>query len=150
MEIKVRMKSRHGIKYLKALPNNVETSLRELYSSGEIQDTVLSQTTKGVPKDTGKLRRSAYRFKDFYKETPTHKINATVRYRALNERTGFNYAFIQEIRRYKEYTTPGTDFLYLFRGLTKSAPLVKAKTAAAVMEGVNKGAKTHITVIRGK
>jgi len=76
-----------------------------------------------VPKKTGKLQRSAYKFVN----RRAWKVEAEVGY----DREGqVEYAFKRHQEQAANYTTPGTDYLYLLRAFDKYADKM-AKIIAA-------------------
>ena len=155
----------NGDDYPEKVISDVKTALKKLYDSEELNDIVIENTNDKVPKLTGFLRWSAIRYKSMYRMSSSSDMMQTqVRYRALNVRKdmknigasnhsgfgrgfsrkdlegdAFNYAHIQEVHEYDNYTTAGTGSHYLERGLEDSIPFLKAKTEKVVNEAIKKG-----------
>ena len=147
-----------------AIIRNVRKALEDLYNSEELNEIVIENTNDKVPKLTGFLRWSAVRYKSMYRMSANATFQTQVRYRALNVRKdmknigasnhsgfgrgfshrdlegdAFNYAFIQEVHEYQNYTTAGTGSHYLERGLEESIPELKKKTEQTVAKAIRKG-----------
>lgn len=155
----------NGTDYPKKVISEVKMALEKLYNSEELNEIVIEHTNDKVPKLTGFLRWSAVRYKSMYRmSSSTDMIQTQVRYRALNvakdmrnigasNHSGFgrgfshrdlvgdpfNYAFIQEVHEYANYTTAGTGSHYLERGLEESIPYIKKVTSQTVANAIKKG-----------
>ena len=155
MKIGVKMKQDD---YFNDVVDNVKKSLKDLYKSGDIQDAVIEKTWDYVPMEQGFLRASAVKYKQMYKfKGAEDMIGTEVRFRALNvkkdyENHGrhgfserdlrerpFNYAWIQEHHQFEHYTTKGTGWHYLQKGLEESKPEIRRMTLEAVRKGLKKG-----------
>ena len=147
-----------------AIIRNVRKALEDLYNSKELGEIVIAHTNDKVPKLTGFLRWSGYRYKELYHYYKGTTFQTQVRYRSLNVRKdlknmresgysgmgngfthkdlegdAFNYAYIQEVHEYQNYTTAGTGSHYLERGLEESIPELKKKTEQTIAKAIKKG-----------
>ena len=88
-----------------------------------------------VPKKTGKLKRSAYKFVN----RRAWKVDAEVGY----DREGLvEYAYERHQVKAANYTTPGTDYLYLQRAFDKYADKMADIIAATARKRFTVSAKT--------
>lgn len=152
MKLKVRMRNRHGIKYLSKLNERVNSSLRNLYQSNKLSRLVISNTLPVTPMKTGQLRKSgkfSHKYSQNGSRTGRHySFSNFVKFRAINPITGFNYAYIQEVKQHINYTTPGTHHRYLQTGIVNSNMQLFEMNLKAIENGLNHDGKTKIHISR--
>lgn len=131
--LKVKINTNNTEKYFNSLPGRVRG--RMINQSDSMAEIVKENTTPITPMRTGQLRRRFTKRPNF----GSGDIKIRIWYRAINPRTGYDYAPVQETHQYKHYTTPGTGSRYLRRGIELSRQTIKDKQINIIKGAIRNG-----------
>ena len=131
--LKAKINAGNAEKYFNQLPNRVRSGM--VNESDSMAEIVKNKATPFTPKRKGQLRTRFTKKPMFERD----KIEIKVWYRAINPKTGYDYAPIQEIHQYRHYTTPGTGPRYLRKGIELSRQTIKDKQVKIVKGAVSNG-----------
>lgn len=131
--LKARIDGNNAQQYFRQLPNRVRSGM--VSKSDRMVGIVKEKTTPITPKRSGQLRRRFNKIPSF----GDNEVEIRVYYRAINPKTGFDYAPIQETHQYRHYTTPGTGSRYLLRGMERSRETVKEMQTEVVRGAIRNG-----------
>lgn len=116
--IDIKIDASKFIKELKTKPSKVKKTVQE--DSYERLEIVNEHTEAKVPYETGKLRASLMRANTVAVHGDI--VEQELQYSAFNERTGYDYAFIQETN--PSYTHRVGGMRFMEKGINESRPYI--------------------------